>query len=101
MKSGCQKVCLAASHHDTHRHWSEHQGTDRHGAHDRAVVTKPAPSFTATAVMPDGSIKDVSLQEFYGNKYVLLYFYPLDFTFVCPSGKVWSVWPTSCFIQSF
>jgi peroxiredoxin (alkyl hydroperoxide reductase subunit C) len=48
------------------------------------LVTRPAPNFTATAVMADGSFKEVSLSDFKG-KHVLLYFYPLDFTFVCPS----------------
>lgn len=48
-------------------------------------VTKPAPDFTATAVMGDNSFKeDFSLSGLKG-KYVLLFFYPLDFTFVCPS----------------
>ncbi len=48
------------------------------------LVTKEAPNFTAQAVMPDGSFKDVSLTDYRG-KYVLLFFYPLDFTFVCPT----------------
>ena len=48
------------------------------------LVTKPAPEFKATAVMGDGHIKEVSLSDYKG-KYVCLYFYPLDFTFVCPS----------------
>lgn len=49
------------------------------------LVTKPAPDFTATAVMPDNSMKpDFKLSDFLG-KYVILFFYPLDFTFVCPS----------------
>ena len=49
------------------------------------LVTKAAPLFTANAVMPDNSIKaDFSLSSFQG-KYVVLFFYPLDFTFVCPS----------------
>ena len=49
------------------------------------LVTEPAPGFTATAVMPDNSFKeDFSLSDYKG-KYVLLFFYPLDFTFVCPS----------------
>jgi peroxiredoxin (alkyl hydroperoxide reductase subunit C) len=49
------------------------------------LVTQPAPEFTATAVMPDNSFKeDFRLADFRG-KYVLLFFYPLDFTFVCPS----------------
>lgn len=48
------------------------------------LVTKVAPLFTATAVMPDNSFKDISLESYRG-KYVVLFFYPLDFTFVCPS----------------
>ena len=48
------------------------------------LVTKPAPNFKATAVMENGEFKDVSLSDYKG-QYVLLYFYPLDFTFVCPS----------------
>ena len=48
------------------------------------LVTKPAPPFTAQAVMPDGSFKEVSLSDYRG-RYVLLFFYPLDFTFVCPT----------------
>lgn len=48
------------------------------------LVTRPAPDFKATAVMADGSFKEISLSDYKG-KYVLLYFYPLDFTFVCPS----------------
>ena len=48
------------------------------------LVTQPAPDFTAAAVMPDGSIKeDFKLSDLRG-KYVVLFFYPLDFTFVCP-----------------
>ena len=48
------------------------------------LVTKPAPDFTAQAVMPDGSFQEISLSQYKG-KYVLLFFYPLDFTFVCPT----------------
>ncbi len=49
------------------------------------LVSTEAPEFTATAVMPDNSFKnDFSLADFRG-KYVLMFFYPLDFTFVCPS----------------
>jgi len=49
-----------------------------------SLVTKQAPDFTATAVMNDGSFKTISLSDYKG-KEVILYFYPLDFTFVCPS----------------
>ena len=48
-------------------------------------IGKPAPDFKATAVV-DGNFRDISLKEFKG-KYVVLFFYPLDFTFVCPTGK--------------
>jgi len=49
------------------------------------LVTKAAPDFTATAVMGDGSFKDDFKLSDYRGKYVILFFYPLDFTFVCPS----------------
>ncbi len=49
------------------------------------LVQKKAPDFTAQAVMPDGSFQQISLSDYAGKKYVLLYFYPLDFTFVCPT----------------
>lgn len=48
------------------------------------LVTQPAPNFTAQAVMPDGSFQEVSLSQYKG-QHVLLFFYPLDFTFVCPT----------------
>ena len=48
------------------------------------LVTQPAPDFTADAVMPDNSFGQITLSSFKG-KYVVLFFYPLDFTFVCPS----------------
>jgi peroxiredoxin (alkyl hydroperoxide reductase subunit C) len=48
------------------------------------LVTKEAPDFTAQAVMPDNSFAELKLSSYRG-KYVLLFFYPLDFTFVCPS----------------
>ncbi len=49
------------------------------------LVTKEAPDFTASAVMPDGTIKEnFKLSDLRG-QYVVLFFYPLDFTFVCPT----------------
>jgi len=49
------------------------------------LVTRPAPDFTATAVMPDNSFNDAFTLSSLKGKYVVLFFYPLDFTFVCPS----------------
>lgn len=48
-------------------------------------VTKTAPDFTATAVMPDNTFNEKFHLSNYRGKYVVLFFYPLDFTFVCPS----------------
>lgn len=49
------------------------------------LVARPAPDFTAAAVMADGSINEnFKLSDLRG-KYVVLFFWPLDFTFVCPS----------------
>jgi peroxiredoxin (alkyl hydroperoxide reductase subunit C) len=49
-----------------------------------SLVTKEAPDFTAQAVMPDNQFSELKLSDYRG-KYVVLFFYPLDFTFVCPS----------------
>lgn len=49
------------------------------------LVAQQAPDFTAPAVLPNGSIKaDFTLSDLRG-KYVVLFFWPLDFTFVCPT----------------
>ena len=50
------------------------------------IVTNKAPDFTAAAVLADGQIvEDFNLMENLGEKGAVLFFYPLDFTFVCPS----------------
>jgi alkyl hydroperoxide reductase subunit AhpC len=48
------------------------------------LVQQQAPSICAQAVMPDGTFKELQLSD-YLEQYVLLFFYPLDFTFVCPT----------------
>jgi alkyl hydroperoxide reductase subunit AhpC len=56
------------------------------------MVGSPAPDFSGTAVIggnsagltPDNAFKDISLADFKG-KWLVLFFYPLDFTFVCPT----------------
>ena len=49
------------------------------------LVTKQAPDFISSAILDDGSIvDDFQLSKFKGRK-IVLFFYPLDFTFVCPS----------------
>ncbi len=49
------------------------------------LVSRPAPDFTANAVLGDGSIVSNFKLSDYRGQYVVLFFWPLDFTFVCPS----------------
>lgn len=49
------------------------------------LVTNEAPDFTALAVMADNSFNEAFTLSNLRGQYVLLFFYPLDFTFVCPS----------------
>lgn len=48
-----------------------------------AFVTQPAPDFKAKALV-NGEFKEIALSDYKGKK-VVLFFYPLDFTFVCPT----------------
>ncbi|MBD3234183.1 MAG: redoxin domain-containing protein [candidate division Zixibacteria bacterium] len=47
-------------------------------------VTEKAPEFKGHAVMPNSEFKEIQLSAYKG-KWVVLFFYPLDFTFVCPT----------------
>lgn len=51
---------------------------------DTLLIKKPAPRFSAKAVINRQIVEDFSLDRYFG-KYVLFFFYPLDFTFVCPT----------------
>ncbi len=53
------------------------------------LVTKKAPDFTAPAVLGNGEIvEDFKLYDNFGENGTVLFFYPLDFTFVCPSELI-------------
>ena len=52
------------------------------------LVSKQAPDFTATAVMGNNEIRDYTLSTETKGKYAVIFFYPLDFTFVCPSELI-------------
>jgi peroxiredoxin 2/4 len=54
------------------------------GERNMPVIGQPAPQFTAPAVVDGGEFKEISLADYKG-KWVVLFFYPLDFTFVCPT----------------
>lgn len=50
------------------------------------LVSQKAPDFIASAVMKNGEfIKDFNLSKYIINKYAVIFFWPMDFTFVCPS----------------
>ncbi|MBR5185664.1 MAG: redoxin domain-containing protein, partial [Akkermansia sp.] len=49
------------------------------------LVGKQAPVFKATAVIDGEIVNNFSLLDYVGQKYVLFFFYPKDFTFVCPT----------------
>jgi len=49
------------------------------------LVGKPAPSFNASAVVDGQVVDSFTLDQYIGSKYVILFFYPKDFTFVCPT----------------
>ncbi len=50
------------------------------------LIGKKAPGFSAPAVIKGGEIvRDFSLSQYLGQKYVVFFFYPADFTFVCPT----------------
>lgn len=51
------------------------------------MIGQPAPQFTAPAVIDGGKFKDISLSDFKG-RWTVLFFYPLDFTFVCPTELI-------------
>ena len=50
-----------------------------------SLVTREAPDFTATAVLADGSLTEAFTLSSLRGRNVVLFFYPLDFTFVCPT----------------
>ncbi len=50
-----------------------------------SLVTREAPDFTANAVLADNTIEEAFKLSSLRGKYTVLFFYPLDFTFVCPS----------------
>ena len=52
------------------------------------LVGKKAPDFTAEAVYGNGEIKPLTLSQYAKGKYAVVFFYPLDFTFVCPSELI-------------
>jgi peroxiredoxin 2/4 len=52
----------------------------------RSLIGKKAPKFSASAVVNGNKIVDnFSLTQYEGSKYILFFFYPMDFTFVCPT----------------
>merc|ERR1712168_1738859 len=62
----------------------ESKDGSEHAMHwSKAQISKPAPAWSGKAVV-DGEFKDLKLSDYHG-KYLVFFFYPLDFTFVCPT----------------
>jgi len=77
--------CLASSVSPVRRPFVSSTSTMSSDSYvSKARVTKAAPSFTSQALLADGTFGTVSLDQYKG-KWVVLFFYPLDFTFVCPT----------------
>ncbi len=53
-----------------------------------SILGKKAPEFNSKAVVNGNEIVDFSLEQFLGKKHVVFFFYPADFTFVCPTELV-------------
>ncbi|WP_185865243.1 peroxiredoxin [Blattabacterium cuenoti] len=52
----------------------------------KTLISKKAPDFVASAVLNGKDIvKNFTIKQFLGKKYIILFFYPKDFTFVCPT----------------
>lgn len=62
----------------------QHQKSDIIEERKMIQVASKAPDFKLNGVLPDGSVKEVKLEDYKG-KWVVVFFYPLDFTFVCPT----------------
>ena len=72
---------------------------------DKARVQHPAPEFKGQAVI-DGQFKEIALEDYKG-KWLVFFFYPLDFTFVCPteiiafSDKIQEFKDINCEVSSY
>jgi len=78
-------LCLSPSFYQIFL--SKRQSAEQYleGGFIMVLVNKIAPDFTAKAVVQKQIVENFTLSDFRGEKYVLLFFYPLDFTFVCPT----------------
>lgn len=59
------------------------ESTNHKLQYTKALISKPAPDWKSTAVI-NGTLQELKLKDFRG-KYLVFFFYPLDFTFVCPT----------------
>ncbi|KAL8567967.1 FAD-dependent monooxygenase prx3 [Nucella lapillus] len=84
---GYRTLCPALSVSQSHTHHSVLTRSFSTGCRLMAVrVQHPAPDFSGMAVV-NGQFNDIQLSDFKG-KYLVLFFYPLDFTFVCPTELI-------------
>lgn len=82
----CNFIRCAAIHSEHGSHDFDHCDCEEDCHCCSVLVREPAPDFISSAIMPDNSIEDnFHMDEYLKDSYGLLFFYPADFTFVCPS----------------
>ncbi|CAD6241092.1 GSCOCT00009127001.3-RA-CDS [Cotesia congregata] len=79
--NGESEACYSYAGGSVYPAGSQHADHQLHTT--KAVIGKPAPYWEGTAVV-NGEFKEIKLTDFKG-KYLVFFFYPLDFTFVCPT----------------
>ncbi|ELU16156.1 hypothetical protein CAPTEDRAFT_228025 [Capitella teleta] len=77
-----EEACHSFAEGNVYPHFNRYGG-DHSLVYSKAQISKPAPEWKGTAVI-NGEFKDLSLSDYKG-KYLVFFFYPLDFTFVCPT----------------
>jgi len=78
----CEESCHSYAGGDVYPHQAG-KSFQHSLSQSKALIQKAAPYFEGTAVI-NGEFKDIKLTDYKG-KYLVLFFYPLDFTFVCPT----------------
>uniref|UniRef100_A0A8D9EMC0 thioredoxin-dependent peroxiredoxin n=1 Tax=Cacopsylla melanoneura TaxID=428564 RepID=A0A8D9EMC0_9HEMI len=75
--------CRSYENENVYPHTKPTTNTEHQLQWTKAMISKPAPFWQGTAVV-DGQLKEIKLSDYFG-KYLVFFFYPLDFTFVCPT----------------
>merc|ERR1711994_389476 len=81
--SAAEEQCQSFAGGHVYPEQAQYRGSSHSLHQSKALISKPAPTWEGTAVV-GGKFKDIKLSDYKG-KYLVFFFYPLDFTFVCPT----------------